>query len=328
MRRLLLVMILGLGLTSRRAHAQDIERARQLFQEASSLREAGMYSEAVSRLRQAIAIKDTPGLEYHAGFCEAKLGHFRLAIKYYERAAALLRAGAAAPDVISLLPPAHEAALEQVARIRISVRNKVSSVRYRLDDEAEQPYSEGELLVDAGRHRLTFSASGFKTEVRDVTVAHAEQLKLDLELTPDTPESALVVSAPTTNGFPWKTVSIGLGLGVTAGGIGLGIVSATQRHNAQGRINFYSGIAASCGSSGSACTPPQQQQTLADLAQASSDKDSATRWETVGFVSAGIGAAASIALWRLWPSSHNVTVAMISHGSANAASKLVVTAEF
>ena len=319
MRLLTIFLIVG-GLTrSQPANAQNIERAKELFQEASSLREAGMYAEAVSRLRQAITIKDTPGLEYHAGFCESKLGHYRLAIQYYERAAALLRDGASAPDVVTLLPPAQQAALEHVARLRIAVIRDTPSTRLRLDDEAEQPVPDGDLLVDPGKHRLVIAAPGFKPEERQITVAQAEHLKIDVRLSPLVKEVAPASATPSST-FPWKTVSIGLGLGVTAAGVSLGIVSAVRRHDAQGRISLYSGIANACNDSPSNCT--------VELTKARSDKDSAIRWETVGFVSAGVGAVASLAFWSLWPSSRAVSVAVDSRGSGKSATQITVITEF
>ena len=323
MRWLSFSIIVELALQAQPLYAQDIERARQLFQEASSLREAGMYAEAVSRLRLAIAIKDTPGLEYHAGFCEAKLGHFRLAIQYYERAAALLRAGASAPDVIALLPPAHASALEQVAKVRINLNANAASPRLRLDEEAEQPLSDADVLVDPGKHRLVISAAGYTPQTREITVGPGEQLKLDVKLTPKLPDAFAVAPAP--NHFPWKPVSIGLGLGITATGLGVGIVSAAERHNAQGRINLYTGIAATCAVD---CTETQTQQTTAALAQAKNDKQSATRWETVGFVTAGAGAAATILLWSLWPASQSVSVAASMPRPRRGESQIVVTARF
>jgi tetratricopeptide (TPR) repeat protein len=327
MRRLHPYLILGLALHGRSAHAQNIERAKELFEEASSLREAGMYADAAARLRQAIAIKDTPGLQYHAGYCESKLGHFRLAVRYYERAATLLREGVAAPDVSSLLPAAHAAALREAARIRIVLTPAVPSPRLVLDDEGEQAMPDDELVVDPGTHHLAVSAAGYKSEDRQISVARGEALRLDVQLTPVSP-TARTVESETMDGFPWKTLSVGLGLGVTATGITLGIVSATQRHNAQGRIALYDGIAALCTTAASNCTQAQQQQTLMDLAKASSDKDSATRWEVVGFASAGVGAAATIALWSLWPSSRDVSVALSAQGGQFAASYLAFTRGF
>jgi hypothetical protein len=293
------------------AHAQDIERARELFQEASTLREGGLYDQAIVRLKQAIAIKDTPGLEYHAGFCESKLGHYRRAIKYYERAAALLRAGAAAPDVISLLPPAHEYVVAHAAKLRIEISGTSQSAMLRLDDEAEQPLPNGDLLVDPGKHHLVFSARSFKLEERNITVADAEHLRIDVRMTPIENQSP-AQAAPASNAFPWKTASIGVGLSAAAAGLGLLIVSAVQRHNAQGRIDLYRGIVSTCSQT---CSGPQLQ-----LNQASSDKDSATRWETVGFVAAGVGAVATVALWTLWPSSRAVTVGVDSRGGISSAS--------
>jgi hypothetical protein len=291
MRLSLNFFIIGLLMQAPPVYAQDIERAKSLFEEASSLREAGLYEEAIARLRQAIAIKDTPGLEYHTGYCEAKLNHFRVAIRYYERAAALLRSGASAPDVVTLLPPAHAFALEHVARLQIDVSERSPATRLRLDEEPEQAVPEGDLLVDAGSHRLLISASGFKPEERRITVAQAERLKIDVRLTPLVSEVRPgTESAPSS--FPWKTVSIGAGLGVTAAGLGLGIVSVAKRHAAQGRIALYGGL----------------PNSGPELGIARSDKESATRWETVGFVAAGVGAAATAALWTLWPASRHVAI--------------------
>lgn len=308
MRLIRTLLVVG-GLTqSQLALAQNIERARELFEEASSLREAGMYEAAIVRLRQAIAIKDTPGLEYHAGFCESKLGHYRLAIKYYEHAAALLREGATAPDVVTLLPLAHAAALEHLARVRIGVSDGSSATRLRLDDEAEQAVPEGDLLLDAGKHRVVISAAGFRPEERHITVTPGESLKIDIRLRPlDTEVYARMSSPP--GAFPWHTVSIGTGLGVTAVGLGIAIVSTVQRNDAENRIKIYGGSAT-------------------QLSKAQSDKDSAMRWETIGFVSAGVGAVATLALWTLWPSSQHVAVAVDTGGPSMTSSRVMVVTAF
>lgn len=183
---------------------------------------------------------------------------------------------------------------------------------------------DAELLVDPGKHHVLISAVGYKSEVRQVSVTQGEALRLDVQLTP---VAARAVQSEPTHGSPWKALSVGLGLGVTATGVTLGIVSATQRHNAQGRVSLYGGIAALC-SAESSCTPAQRQQTVADLTKASNDKDSATRWEIVGFTSAGVGAAATIALWSLWPSSRDTSLTINARGGQSAASYLAVTSGF
>ncbi len=56
------------------AHAEpsaaDIASARRLFSEATELRRAGQWSDAAAKLREAIAIKETPGLRFHLAHCE------------------------------------------------------------------------------------------------------------------------------------------------------------------------------------------------------------------------------------------------------------------
>lgn len=317
------LLVIGMLAWSQTTQAQDIERAKQLFQEASSLREAGMYQDAIVRLRQAIAIKDTPGLEYHTGFCEAKLGHYRLAIQYYERSAALLRNGASAPDVVTLLPPAHASALEHVARLRILGVASAGLVQLRLDDEPEQALSDGDVLLDPGKHRLVISAQGFETLQRTISFTDAERLSIEVRLNP------LATKKPTTAAeeslaSPWRIVSIGAGVGLTVAGIGLGVVSAFSRHDAVGRINLYSGLVAAAGG----CQNSAKPSTCTDLDKAESDKNAATRWETVGFVGAGVGAIATIAIWSLWPKSRAVAITVEPQGTANSAIRLRVTTSF
>ncbi len=306
-------LVTGLLLGSRVVHAQDIEHARELFREASELREAGLYADAVDRLRQAIAIKDTPGLEYHAGFCESKLGHYRKAIRHYERAAELLRQGVAAPDVVSLLPPAHAAALEHIARLRIYVATSNADARMTLDGETEESLPKGDVFVDPGKHHLVFSAPGYVTEDREISVSEAEVLNIQVNLVTTSPTRRAATPARSSD-FPWKTVSIGLGIGVTAGGLGLGIASAFQRREAQRQINFYLGN--------------HFEANNPSVVKASDDKSSATRWETVGFVSAGVGAAATCALWAFWPSPKAVRVSVTPAFRRWSEPMLSVTANF
>jgi hypothetical protein len=318
------ILAIGMLAFSLTAQAQDIERAKQLFQEASSLREAGLYQDAIFRLRQAIAIKDTPGLEYHTGFCEAKLGHYRLAVQYYEHAAALLRDGASAPDVVTLLAPAHASALEHVARLRIAGVEGSHSVLLRLDDEPEQELSDGDILLDPGKHQLAISAPGYAPVQRTITVSDAERLRIEVRLTPlaaNKPFQAAGESHPNA----WRTVSIGVGIGVTAAGIGLGVASAVSRHDAVGKINLYSGLVAT---TGGGCQNPNNAQSCTDLDTAVSNRNASTRWETVGFLGAGVGVIATIAIWNLWPRSRAVAIAVEPIGIANSAIRLRVSTSF
>jgi len=312
MRKFSGVILLGVMFCSRLGQTQDIDRARQLFEEASNLRAAGQYADAVVRLRDAIAIKDTPGLEYHAGFCEAKLGHYRLALKYYDRAAVLLRQGATAPDVVSLLLAAHAAALEHVAKLRIYISPMNAFPRMRLDQEPEQTVPGGDLVVDAGPHQLAFTAPGYASERREVSVNEAEVLSINVTFTPNASQPH-PQQVEERRPFPWKTVTIGLGFGVTAAGLAVGITSAVNRRDAQKRVHFFNSF-----------TPKSDTE----IAKAEHDETTATRWETIGFVAAGIGAAASASLWALWPSSRAVSVSVTPPSSRSGPIGLIVGTKF
>ena len=307
-----LALISVLWLYGNGAAAQDTERARQLFDEASTLRESGHYADAIVRLRLAIDIKDTPGLEYHAGLCEAKLGHYAAAIEHYERAAALIRGGASASDVATLLDQAHKTALEHVAHLRVLLTKPVSGAYLRIDDGAEQPLTEHDLMLDPGAHQLRVYASGYSTESRSIDMHDAEQLQIELNLSPVGQDTSNATGVPTHTSV-WKSASVGTAMGVTVLGLATGIGAAIGRHHAQ--VTEQAALV----------NPPAD---TASLAAARHDRHVYTTWETVGFVSAGIGAAATVALWALWPSAQGTTITAASNRDGSVAAGLAITATF
>jgi len=111
--------------------------------------------------------------------------------------------------------------------------------------------------------------------------------------------------------FPWKTLTIGLGLGVTAAGLAVGITSAVNRSDAQTRVNFFNRFSNDDG-----------------IAKAEHDKATAARWETLGFAAAGVGVVASASLWALWPSSRAVSVSVTPPSSRSGPFALIVGTKF
>jgi tetratricopeptide (TPR) repeat protein len=295
------------------ALAQDVERAKQLFDEAASLREAGQYQDAVVRLRQAIEIKDTPGLEYHAGFCEAKQGHYRKAIEHYERAAALLRAGVSAPDVVALLSQAHSSALEHVCFLSLAVARSVPGTTVQIDDERGEALSNHDILLDPGKHHLRVSAPGYLSEDRDITVGEADHIKVEINLTPANRDAIRPTDA-TNQTSPWKTIGISTSLGVTAAGVVTGIAAEVSRHNAHVRVQ--------------AARTESSPESAAKLAAAQDDEHSYAHWETVGFIVAGVGAVSTVALWTLWPASRNVSIAASRAMNGSGVAGVIVTSTF
>ncbi len=293
--------------------AQDVERAKQLFDEAATLREAGQYQDAVVRLLQAIEIKDTPGLEYHAGFCEAKQGHYRRAIEHYERAAALLRGGASAPDVVALLAKAHSSALEHIALLSVATARLVQGMTVEVDDNPEEALTGRDIKLDAGKHHLRVSAPGYVSEDRDITVGDADRVRVEVNLMRAHSETKGPPSSPNP-AATWKTVSIGTSLGVTALGLATGIVAEIGRHNAHVREQ--------------AARTELNLDAAAKLAEAQHDQDTYARWETVGFITAGIGAVSTVALWTLWPTTRTASIAVSPNIGGSGVATIVVTSTF
>ncbi len=290
----------------------DIARARQLFEEASTLRETGHYADALVRLRLAIAIKDTPGLEYHAGFCEAKLGHYVKAIEHFERAATLIRSGASAPDVAALLDQAHRSAAEQVARVRVSLTPLVAGASVRVVEGPERPLPPRERLVEPGSHQLLVRAPGHTAYERAFVVRPAEDLQLDVSLARIVQKPSEALPAPAPHSV-WRTASIGSSIGITALGLSTGIIATVGYANASDAER-----AAQAGG----------DSQSARLAAAQHDKQTYATLQTAGFLTAGVGAVATIALWVLWPATRHVSVAASHRTETSTSAGLWVTATF
>ena len=64
----------------------EIALARRLFEEARTAEESKEWPAAVSKLRDAISIKETSGLRFHLAYCEEQQGMLVEALVDYERA--------------------------------------------------------------------------------------------------------------------------------------------------------------------------------------------------------------------------------------------------
>ncbi len=77
------------------AHADpspgEIQAARDLFSKAETDEDAGNWSAALDKLRRAASVKMTPGIRYHLGLCEEKLGQIAAALNDYSGAESMAR---------------------------------------------------------------------------------------------------------------------------------------------------------------------------------------------------------------------------------------------
>jgi hypothetical protein len=299
-------------LVARAALAQpagDVNTARRLFQEATALEQSSDWEKASEKLDAALAIKETPGLHFHRAHCAEQLGKLVLAARHYARSDELIRAGATAPDVEELLTPARARLLARVPRLTLTLPSDVVGATLEIDGAPVSDPPGTPILLDPGKHRIVARAPDrrdFETEI-----ALVEGQTRTLEVAPTALRWTPVPAAPQerkpeedTSGWGARElVLVGeatltvVGLGV---GIGFSIAkgAASDRYaEAQARIDDESATEDFSGCSGETPAP-----SCADLDPASADHDQASRYATIGFVTAGVGAAATLVTWALWPS--------------------------
>jgi hypothetical protein len=297
--------------------AADIASARRLFSEATALREAGQWSEAAAKLREAIAIKETPGLRFHLAHCEEQEGHLLEARDDYDRADALIRQGAAASDVAARLAPARVALRERIPTLVVHAPPDARAVGLEIDGEMIATEQLGSpIQLDPGVHNIMVSAAARDPFRLELTLKEGEDRVVEAQLAerPPAPSKGAPVPPPVPpaaapkealqstekRGFGLREgILIGEGV-VTAAGLGLGVtflIEANEQSELIARLN------ASLEGDASACDKPRPQLVpqCSALKQAAIDKHDDQVFALAGMIVAGVGAASLVTTWLLWP---------------------------
>jgi tetratricopeptide (TPR) repeat protein len=296
----------------------EIALARRLFADALVLENAGNWAEAIAKLKDAIAIKETPGLRYHLAHCQEQRGELVAASLDYERASELIRAGAQAPDVEQLLELANQRLLTQIPRLTLVLPPGVPQAVVEIDGKVVSPAVIGNPApIDPGPHRIVARAPGHQPFEKRLVIGSGEASNLELSLVPlaprpttqapvASPKPAAADDPPSRSGFGAREATLIGEAALVAAGVGIGIgftlarADATDRaENAQATIDHRSG-----GDVG-ACEPAAPLSECAQLREALEARQSHGRIAAAGFVGAGVSAAALMATWILWPSSQN-----------------------
>lgn len=303
--------------------ASDIAAAKRLFSEAMVLEETGAWAQAADKLREAIAIKETPGLRYHLAHCEEQSGALVAASLDYARASELIREGAKAPDVQQLLSLANQRMAARVPKLTLVVPAGVDDLSVALDGNPVEPaHFQQSAPIDPGRHRITASARGrrdFATEI-EIRTGESRTVEVLLELERTSPSVAAADRAPVTAvtsapapvhtekaSFGAREITLVAEGALTLAGLGVGIAYSVVRADAASDIDRLQhdidhssgGKQDACASSSSALLIP----ACGDMVFAVDRHKNATTLATVGFVGAGVGAAALALTWALWPAS-------------------------
>jgi hypothetical protein len=305
----------------------EIARAKHLFAEAVALEESQAWHAAAEKLRQAIAIKETPGLRYHLAHCEEAADALLSAAQNYERAGELIAAGVKAPDVERLLPIARQRIAARLPTLVLVVPAAERGVTVAVDGNAIDPGALGRSVpIDPGRHRITARAPGYRDFSTQVEIRTAESRTIELSLeplsssrrlrsSPATDSGVVSVSAsreqaPTrsrafeTSSFGAREVTLLTEAALVLTGLGVGIGHALARSaTAEDAERLERRLTASTGGAARACAGPVVPSACADLGMALEEHRKATALSTLGFIGAGVSAAAFALTFTLWPSS-------------------------
>jgi len=296
--------------------AAEIAVARRLFSEAAELETQERWAEAVPKLREALSVKETPGLRYHLGFCLEKQGLLVEALVEYDRADEMLRLGTQAPDVRELVGPARDGVRRRVARLTLSLAGGIEGARIELDGNEVKPALFGQPLPqNPGKHVVTASAPGrqaFRRELRlDESEARDVNITLPALAATGAPASGAMAVAPASatpdsgvvSGASARTPVLLAEVAFTALALGGGIYFTLAKNGDQDDIDAAQAeVDGASGGGKDACVNPPSgaEKACRALPGLVSDRDDHRTFATIAFVGAGVGAAATLATFLLW----------------------------
>lgn len=332
----LLVAVLAGGPATAHAEptANEIAVARRLFNEATDLESSQQWAEAASKLRAALAIKDTPGLRFHLAHAEVEQGQLVEALVDYDRADELIRAGASAPDVVDLLADAREAARRRVATLALRLPSDAAASELTLDGHAvahellEQP-----IPLNPGTHHVEVRASGRRPFSKDVKLSEGERHELDvvLEGQDSAPPARPIATtqgselpkvraskAEPHDGAPdsskLKLIVVVSESALAAAGLAVGIGFSIAQSGATDRADR-----ARSNLPKNACNPsnlagqPIYTSDCRTLSDSLHEADRDATFATVGFVGAGVAGAAALATALLWHPDDRIKASRDAH---------------
>lgn len=309
----------------------EIAVARGLFEEATAFEREERWASAVEKLREALQIKETPGLRFHLAHCEEKLGQLVEALVDYDRARDLIAGGMKAPDVATRLGPAREALASRVPTLVISALANVPGLEVTIEGRVLPLSVLGRPApVNPGNYRVVARAPGYRDFMREVALGEGEARTIEIRMTRLPPSPAPLAAAPSGELTPTSEteperreseqgsakpyVVAGEAL-FAAASLAVGIrylfvknAARDRIDRAQERVDLYSE------GNPSACRDPMAGSDLErhcrelDAAIADPEEDRAELISTLGFVGAGVGAGAAILTYLVWPDDSRTAV--------------------
>ncbi len=299
------VQIVGI---SAQPTAPEMAAAQELFREAQQHQANKDWAACEAALQRAVAILETPGLRFHLAFCKEQQHRWVEALVDYRRAGELAARGDSATDVQELLPPA-TAQLERLTpKLELVVEEPPDELELFIDGKRVSETLLGTAFpVDPGGRRIEVNAPGYEPFSIVVNLLPEERRQVRVELSQHEPDP--VVTQPpkdrSPKTAPRKTSGLSTQAIVLAGEalltVGALAVGVGYSYEASSRERVRDQLVREIGDV-SGCAPGQTPHALcASVDRASADADTARQYATIGYVGAGVGAAAFLATWLLWP---------------------------
>lgn len=316
----LLVLLLAPSIAAASPAAPDIARARRLFSEAVAAEDKKDWQLAASKLREAIAIKETAGLRFHLAYCEEQMGRLVEALTEYDRAAELAANDPNASDVRRLLGPSRRELLRRIPTLMVTLPEGIADASLEVNGRKMSSSLFGQPIQrNPGLATVRVTIPGHEPFLRDLLLAEGDTVvvtvtavplpapPIDFEESAKDPETTDKESLDEATSSPPLRTWILVGeatLATAALGIGIGYHLAANA--ADDRADAArSALAAQGPLANAQCsTPTEAARTLcADLARNVADASSHRRIATAGFIAAGVSAAAFAGTWLFWPAS-------------------------
>ena len=196
---------------------EELAHARTWFTQGTAYERNGAWEKALERFERALAVKQTPQLYLHMGYCREQLNQLLEALEAYSRARELARE----QKLIDALRVAQERskALEpRIPKLTIVVPADAKNPRVWVDDVAFSSDALADpISINPGPHSVRATAEGARSFRRSLNlgVGESRRVELELEAPPKKPVPVPPSEAPAWPGFVLLGAGIaGLGAGV------------------------------------------------------------------------------------------------------------------
>jgi hypothetical protein len=284
--------ILMACLVTTRAWAQEDPRRAQaeaLMKEGVALHEAHKEAEALARFQRAYAAYPTPNILFAIATSESILGRSLAALRHYREA---MKASTLHPNNVQRGRDYVRDLEAKLCRIELNVPAGTTV----MVDGAPATSGDNPLDAEPGDHVIEAS-QGEKHSRTTAKCAAGKSVAVVVDFASassaaPSPDAVAAPTRPSSTGATRTSLAIGGGaLAVVSAGVGLGFLVSSNAAVSDARAFDESTPGGAC-SARAACDDYRAQL---------GDARSARTIATLGLVSAGVFAAAAVAIYTLWP---------------------------